>query len=84
MWTLKYDTNELMVAGYGHVHPVIFKIASQPGLTVPEKELCSMLYGSLDGRRVWGRMDTYICMTEFLCCSPKTVTLVNRLSLNTK
>jgi len=37
-------------------------------------ELFSMLCGSLDGRRVWGRMDTYICMAEFLCCSPKTVT----------
>ena len=26
------------------------------------KELCSMLCGSLDGRGVWGRMDTCICM----------------------
>ena len=38
------------------------------------RELCSKLYGSLDGRRVWGRMVTCICMTESLCCSPETVT----------
>ena len=35
-------------------------------------ELCSMLYGSLDVRGVLGRMDTCICMTESLCCSPET------------
>ena len=28
-------------------------------------ELCSMLCGSPDGRGVWGRMDTCICMAEF-------------------
>ena len=22
----------------------------------------------------WGRMDTYICIAEFLCCSPETIT----------
>ena len=27
---------------------------------------CSMLCGSLDGRGVWGRMATCICMTESL------------------
>ena len=30
--------------------------------TVLHKELCSMLCGSLDGRRVWGRMDTCVCV----------------------
>ena len=24
--------------------------------------------GSLDGRIVWGRMDTCLCLAEFLCC----------------
>ena len=33
-----------------------------------------MLCGSLDGRGVGRRMDTCICMTESLCCSPKTPT----------
>ena len=33
-----------------------------------------MLCGSLDGKRVWGRMDTCICMAKSLCCSPETIT----------
>ena len=37
-------------------------------------ELCSMLCGSQDGRGVWGRRDTYICMAESLPCSHATVT----------
>ena len=32
-----------------------------------------MLCGILDGRGVWGRMDTYIRMVESLCCSPETI-----------
>ena len=28
---------------------------------------------SLDGRRVWGRMVTCICMVESICCSPETI-----------
>ena len=30
--------------------------------------------GSLDGRRIWGIMDTCVCMAESLHCSPETVT----------
>ena len=37
-------------------------------------ERCSMLYSSLDGRGVWGRMDTCICMAKSLCSSPETIT----------
>ena len=37
-------------------------------------ELCSKLSTSLDQRRVWGRMNTCMCMAESLCCSPKTTT----------
>ena len=33
-----------------------------------------MLCASLDGRGVWERMDTCICMTESLCCSLETTT----------
>ena len=36
-------------------------------------ELCSMLYSSLDERKIWG-MDTCICMDEFLWCSSETIT----------
>ena len=37
-------------------------------------ELCSVLYGSLDERGVWERMDTCICMAESLRYSPETIT----------
>ena len=37
---------------------------------------CSMLCGSLDGSRVWGRMDTCICLAESLCCPPEAVTML--------
>lgn len=31
---------------------------------------------SLDGRGVWGRTDTSVCMAESLCHSPETITLL--------
>ena len=37
-------------------------------------EFCSMLCGSLDGRGVWRRMDTWIRMVESLCCPPEAIT----------
>ena len=40
----------------------------------PNMELCSMSCASLDGRGVWGRMDTCMCITESLHCSLETVT----------
>ena len=46
---------------------------NQQGPTVYNRELSSMLCGSLGGREVWGRMDTYICMTEALHGSPETI-----------
>ena len=33
-----------------------------------------MLCGSLDDRGVWGRLDTYICMAESLCCPTAMIT----------
>ena len=38
-------------------------------------ELCSMLCGSLDGSRVWERMDTFMCMPESIRCTPEIVTV---------
>ena len=32
-----------------------------------------MLCASLDGKGVWGRMETCICMAEPLLCSPETI-----------
>ena len=42
-------------------------------LALEHRELCSMLCGRLDGRGVWGGMDTCICMAESLPCSPETI-----------
>ena len=42
--------------------------------TVWLRELCSMSSGSLAERGFWERMDTCLCMTEFLCCPPETIT----------
>jgi len=44
----------------GHIHTAVFKMDNQQGPTIEHMELCSMLYGSLDGREIWGRMDTCI------------------------
>ena len=33
-----------------------------------------MLCASLDGRGVWGRMDTCVCMADSLHYSPETIT----------
>ena len=37
-------------------------------------EHCPMVYVSLDGTGVWGRMDTYIHKAESLHCPPETIT----------
>ena len=47
---------------------------SQQGSTVESMELCSMSCDGLDGRGVWGRMDTCDCMTGSLHSSLETVT----------
>ena len=54
--------------------------------TVWHMELCSMLYGSLDRREIWGRMDTCVRMAESLCYSPETITalLIGYTSIQNK
>ena len=47
------------------------------GPTVQHKELCLMLCGNLEGRGLWGRMDTRICTAESFCCSPETITTLS-------
>ena len=39
-----------------------------------DRDLCSVLCGSLHGRGVWVGMDTCICMAESLLCPPETMT----------
>ena len=50
-----------------------------------------MLRGSLDGRGVWGRMDTCVCKAVSLCFAPEAIStslvssgggLVTKLCLN--
>ena len=50
------------------------------------RELCSMIHGSLGGMGVWGRMDTYICMTKSLRCLPEIITtlLIGYTSIQNK
>ena len=42
-------------------HTAVFIMENQQGPAGQLRELCSMSDGSLDGRGVWGRMDTCIC-----------------------
>ena len=49
---------------------------NQEGPPMWYMELCSMLCGSLDGRGIWRRMDTCICMAESLHCSPETIIIL--------
>ena len=41
---------------------------------VAQGALCSVLCGALDGREIWRRMDTCLCVAESLGCSPETIT----------
>ena len=43
-------------------------------LPASHMELYSILCGSLDGREVWGRMNTRMCMAESLRWSSETIT----------
>ena len=58
----------------GHVHTAIFKMNNQQRPIVQHMELCSISCTRLDVRRVAGRMDTCICITESFHCSPETFT----------
>ena len=44
----------------GHGHTAVFNMEIQQEAGVQNRELCSVSCGSLDGRGVWGRMDTYM------------------------
>ena len=57
--------------GDQHVYTAVFYMDINKYST---GKLCSMLYGSLDVRGVWGRMDTCVCMAESLWCPPETIT----------
>ena len=52
------------------------KMHNQQGPTIEQMELRSMLCGTLDGRGVWGRIDSCIWRAESLPCPPETITLL--------
>ena len=56
------------------LHTGTFKTDTEQAPTRQHRELFSMLCGSLDGRGVWGQVDTCICMAEPLSCSLEIIT----------
>ena len=60
----------------GEYGTALFKILHPQGPTAKHRELGPMSCGwpGGEGRGVWGRMDTCICMSEFLCCPPESPT----------
>ena len=60
----------------------MFNMDNQQGPTVQSRELCSELHGSLDGRGVWGKMDTCICMAEPFCCPPEAITILSSVQFS--
>ena len=70
-------------------HPHVFKVRDGSTFTVLKASTGNSVQyyvDSLDGRGVWGRMDTGICMAESLCCPPATKLSydINWLYSNTK
>ena len=58
----------------GHVHTAVLKMDNQQGHTAQHMELCSMICSSLDGKGVWGRMETGIHIAESSHCLLETIT----------
>ena len=57
-----------------HGHTAVFNMENQQGPAVQHRGLYSVSCGSLDGRGIWGKMDTCTSVAESLHCSPETVT----------
>lgn len=60
----------------GHVHKAIFKTDSHQGPCYVAQSLCSISCGNLVGRKVLGRMDTCVYMSESLCSSETITSLL--------
>ena len=68
--------NELFGGGGGIVgeseltqyHTAVFKMDNQGPITA-HRELCSIPCNNLNGKRLWRRIDTCVCITESLCCT---------------
>ena len=57
-----------------HVHTAVFKTDNQQGPTVQHRDLYSIFCNNRNGKRIWKRRDTCICITESFCCIPETNT----------
>ena len=66
------------------VYPVLFKLDNQEG-HIAHGTLLNVMW-NLDGRGVWGRMDTCICMAESLLCAsePMTALLISYTPMQNK
>ena len=53
-----------------------FKIDNQQGPIVYHRELCSKFCNNQNGIIIWKRIDTCICITQSLCCTPETNTFL--------
>ena len=66
------------VVGHGKkgmpVNTTVYKTGNPQGPSVQHRELCLILCNNLNGKRIWKRIDTCICITESLCCTPETNT----------
>ena len=69
-----------------HVPSAIFKMDNQQRPTVLHGELSSMLCNNLNGKRIWKRIDTCICIIKSLYCPPETITtlLINYTLIKNK
>ena len=67
------------------IHKLVFKVCetSPWGPAVEHKELYSIFWDNLCGKRICKRMDVCTCITESLCCTERSYyNLVNQLCFN--
>ena len=57
------------------IYTTMFKINNQQGPTVQHRELCLIFWEYyINGKRFFKKIDTCLCITESLCCTPETNT----------
>ena len=61
LWWPEEKNGERQGVWYQHVHTAILKMDNQPGPTAQNRELCSMLCGSLDGKFGGEWIHVYVC-----------------------
>ena len=58
------------------IHTTKYKTDNYQGPTVQHKELYSIFWDNLNGKRIWKTIDICICITESLCCTPETLPFI--------